>query len=314
MLCALLVGSMPVYAAEADFETWLDAFRGEASADGISEATLTALDGMVPDERVLRLDQSQPEHKKTFAEYRQTILAESRIRRGQILLREYRDLLQEAESRYGVPAAVIVALWGIESNYGALTGKFSVLRSLATLAYDGRRAELFRRELLAALRIVERGDVTAENLLGSWAGAMGQCQFMPSTYLKFAVDEDGDGKRDIWGDQADIFASIAHYLQGEGWVPDLGWGRPVQLSEPVDPALVGLKQGKLLATWRRIGVMEADGSDLVIRGKELYYLVQPDGAEGDSFLVTENYKAIMRWNRSTYFATAVGLLTDAIAE
>ncbi|MBP7252522.1 MAG: lytic murein transglycosylase [Alphaproteobacteria bacterium] len=304
----------PTVQAE-EFSAWLQAFRAVAQQQGLQPNTLKSLDGITPDEKVLTLDGKQPEHKITFATYRTNILAKARIKAGKVRYADFAQTLKQAEARYGVPGKYIVALWGIESSYGALTGGFSVVRSLATLAYDGRRATFFRGELLAALKIVQRGDVKADALIGSWAGAMGQCQFMPSTYLNHAVDGNGDKRVDIWGNPQDVIASMANYLRAEGWQPKLGWGIAVRLKKPLPTSMVGLtaEQGKTYATWQKLGIKTRSGAVLAPPPARLYYLVQPDGARGPSFLVTENYKALMRWNRSTYFATAVGLLADSIA-
>lgn len=298
-----------------EFAAWLQAFRAEAGQKGLTPETLKALDGVTPDERVLELDGRQPEHKITFATYRKNILAKARIKAGQARYADAAKALKQAETRYGVPGKYIVALWGIESSYGALTGGFPILRSLATLAYDGRRATFFRGELVSALKIVQRGDVKADALIGSWAGAMGQCQFMPSTYLNHAVDGDGDKRVDIWSNQQDVIPSMANYLRAEGWQPKMGWGVAVRLKKPLPASMVGLgaEQGKTYATWQKLGIKTRSGAVLAPPPARHYYLVQPDGARGPSFLVTENYKALMRWNRSTYFATAVGLLADSIA-
>jgi membrane-bound lytic murein transglycosylase B len=304
----------PLQAAETDYASWLENFRAEAAGKGISAKTLTALNNFEPDETVIKLDNSQPEHKITFATYRKNILAISRIKRGKLLYAEHKKLLNQVTERYGVAGKYLVALWAIESSFGSQKGNFSVLRSLATLAYEGRRAELFRTELLAALKIIESGDSTAENLKGSWAGAMGQCQFMPSTYLHYAVDGDADGVRDIWDNEADVFASMANYLKHEGWQAKIGWGIAVQVRKKLPETLVGIAQkGKTLGAWQKLGVKLKKGSVLAAPATRLYYLVQPDGAKGTSYLVTDNYKAVMRWNHSTYFATAVGLLADSIA-
>jgi membrane-bound lytic murein transglycosylase B len=310
-----LILAAPCAARAEAFADWLQAFRAEAQQQGIQPSTLKALDGLTPDERVLTLDGKQPEHKITFATYRKNVLARARIKTGKARYAAFAHTLKQAEARYGVPGKYIVALWGIESSYGALTGGFSVLRSLATLAYDGRRASFFRGELLAALKIIERGDVQADALIGSWAGAMGQCQFMPSTYLNHAADGNGDKRIDIWGSPQDVIASMAKYLRAEGWQPKMGWGVAVRPTQPLPAGSVGLaaEQGKTYAAWKKMGIKTLSGAVLAPPPTRLYYLVQPDGARGSSFLVTDNYRALMRWNRSTYFATAVGLLADSIA-
>lgn len=301
--------------AQADFAAWLEDFRTEARTAGISAASLQQLDGMEFDPKVLQLDKSQPEHKITFAQYRKNVVSSTRIRDGKRHRAAHAAALRRVSKAYGVPGAVILALWGVETSYGALKGRNDVLRSVATLAYDGRRANYFRQELVAALQILDSHATPPGRLLGSWAGAMGQCQFMPSTFLRHAVDGDGDGVKDIWDNEDDAFASIANYLKHEGWRPAQGWGEKVNLRRAVAAEMVGVKQaGRPLPAWKKLGLELQPGSKLAGEKDRLYYLVQPDGAEGPSYLVTENYQALMRWNRSTYFATAVGLLADAIAQ
>lgn len=312
----LLLGliTAPVYAAEGSFAEWLAAFRAEAQQKGITEQTLQALDGLQPEERTITQDQSQPEHKLTFATYRKNILSAARIKKGKALYAAHKKELAAISKTYGVPGKYIVALWGIESSFGAQKGGYPVLQALATLAYDGRRATFFRGELLAALRILDQGHIGVETLRGSWAGAMGQCQFMPSTYLNYAVDGDDDGVSDIWDNQLDVFASMANYLRAEGWKRSMGWGVAVEAHKPLAEEMIGLKaQGHSYAAWQKLGVKLRKGARLAAPATRLYYLVQPDGAAGPSYLVTDNYQAVMRWNRSTYFATAVGLLADSIA-
>jgi membrane-bound lytic murein transglycosylase B len=215
--------------------------------------------------------------------------------------------------RYGVEPRFVVALWAIESNYGEHIGSYPVLTALATLAFEGRRAAFFRGELIHALHILEEDRIAPGNMLGSWAGAMGQCQFMPSSYRRFAVDEDGDGRRNIWDSVPDVLGSIANYLAKQAWRPDQTWGRAVRVPAGFDANLVTLDSSKPIADWEKLGVRRADGGELP--GKHLEAsLVQPDGPGGPSFLVYENYRVIMQWNRSTYFATAVGQLADLIAQ
>ncbi len=301
--------------AQADFGAWLKDFSAEAQAAGISEESLQQLDGLEFDAKVLRLDKSQPEHKITFAQYRKNVVSATRIRDGKRYQKIHAAALRRASKTHGVPSSVILALWGVETSYGALKGRNDVLRSVATLAYDGRRANYFRKELLAALQILDSHATPPGRLQGSWAGAMGQCQFMPSTFLRHAMDGDGDGIKDIWDNETDAFASIANYLKYEGWQPGQGWGEKVTPRRAVAAEMVGVKQaGRPLTAWRKLGLELRPGSKLAGEKDRLYYLVQPDGPAGPSYLVTENYQALMRWNRSTYFATAVGLLADAIAQ
>lgn len=310
---AALSIALPASAGAATFEEWLVDFKRDAQAQGISAATLTrAFKGVRPIDRIIELDRRQPEGRMTFAEYRTRVLNDQRVRRGQELLRRHRQVLEQVRARFGVPPQVVVALWGIESSYGEFKGKFGVVEALATLAFDGRRAELFRRELIAALKILDRGDVAADAMFGSWAGAMGQCQFMPSTYLNFAVDLDNDGRRDIWRSLPDVFGSTANYLAKSGWQATEIWGREIRATAGVEEGTLGLDKRADLAVWQRRGIRRVDGGTLPATAIEAS-LVMPDGTSGPGFLVYRNFRTIMTWNRSTYFALTVGLLADELA-
>lgn len=309
---ALCLAAAPAAANEQSFDAWRGALRHEALESGVSAATFDlAFAGVQPIPRIIELDRSQPEFTMTFQQYLERVVPQSRIDTARTKLHENRALLEEIGKKYGVQPRFIVALWGIESDFGRRTGDFSVVASLATLAYDGRRSSFFRKELLEALHILEERHVSASRMIGSWAGAMGQNQFMPSSFRQFAVDYDGDGRRDIWSTQADIFASIANYLGSYGWKPDQTWGRPVRLPSGFDANLVSLEVEKPISAWQRLGVRTISGDDLPSRDL-MASVVQPDGAGGAAYLVYENYKKIMRWNRSTFFATAVGQLADYI--
>jgi membrane-bound lytic murein transglycosylase B len=298
--------------ASDGFAAWLAAFRAEAAREGISAATLDrALDGLAPMPEVIERDRRQPEGRLTFRDYNRRVLSEARIERGRELLREHHALLERVAADYGVQPRFIVALWGIESSYGSFTGEFPVIAALATLAYDGRRAAFFRKELLQALRIVDQGDVTPAAMIGSWAGAMGQSQFMPSSYLAHAVDYDGDGRRDIWGTPADIFASIASYLARAGWNDRHTWGRQVRLPEALRAAAAGLEVVRPLPEWQALGVRRSNGTDLPMVALDAA-LLQMDDGEGPAYLVYHNFRVLMAWNRSTYFALTVGELADLI--
>jgi membrane-bound lytic murein transglycosylase B len=207
----------------------------------------------------------------------------------------------------------IVALWGIETSYGSYTGDFSVIAALATLAYEGRRAAFFRQELLQALRIIDQGDITADRMIGSWAGAMGQSQFMPSSYVAHAVDYDGDGRRDIWGSLPDVFASIAKYLAAAGWNDRHTWGREVRLPGDLAGELAGLEVTKPLPEWQGLGIRRAGGEDLPMVALDAS-LVRTDDGQGPAYLVYRNFRVLMAWNRSTYFALTVGQLADLIRQ
>ena len=310
---ALMAGSAVAQEDGAEtFTKWREGVRKEALSLGISAATFEAAFADVePIPRIIELDRSQPEVTLSFAQYVERVVPESRVAKGRELLAEHRDLLEPIGREYGVPPRFIVALWGIETNFGQYLGGFPVIAALATLAYDGRRSAYFRQELLNALRILEDGHITTDAMMGSWAGAMGQSQFMPSSFVRYAVDHDGDGKRDIWGTQGDVFASAANYLAQAGWRAGETWGRHVALPAGLDHALTGLEVKKTLAEWQALGLRRADGGDLpqaAISGS----VVLPGGEGGPAYLVYDNYRTIMRWNRSFYFATSVGLLADGI--
>ncbi|MEK9966846.1 MAG: lytic murein transglycosylase [Rhodospirillaceae bacterium] len=298
---------------DAAFQAWLDGLRTEARANGISEQTLErSLTGVAPIPRIIELDRNQPESTVTFEQYQSRIVNATRIRNGRARLAQHGALLKEIGERFGVQPRFIVALWGIETNFGQFTGGFPVIDALATLAYDGRRSKYFRGELLKALQIVEEGHIDPAEMKGSWAGAMGQSQFMPSSFLSFAHDFDGDGAKDIWNTQGDVFASAANYLKGVGWRDDITWGRKVTLPAGFDDALISLDVVKPLAEWQALGVRRADGRDLPTRELDASVL-RPGGEGGQAYVVYDNYRAILRWNRSHYFAMAVGQLSDRIA-
>lgn len=305
-------------AQSVDFDTWLREFRSEARRSGISDRTLDeALNGLAPVARIIELDRRQPETRLTFPEYLARVVTPARVQNGISRLREHEAVLRQVSARFSVPSRFVVALWGIESDFGRSTGGFSVIAALATLAHDGRRSQYFRTELLNALRIIDRGHIAARDMRGSWAGAMGQCQFMPSSFLNFAVDFDGDGRADIWTNRADVFASIANYLSRSGWRAEHGWGREVLAPPGLDRSVVADTRAELtqrqrsLADWTRAGLRQIDGRPLSAR-EESAALIQPDGADGPAFLVYPNFRVIMAWNSSFRFAIAVGMLADQI--
>jgi membrane-bound lytic murein transglycosylase B len=310
LLGALL--AVPALAETRPFDVWLEELRQDALKEGIGAGTLSAaLDGLAPIARVIELDRRQPEGRFTFQQYNQRVLSESRIERGRELYREHRSLLDRVAADYGVQPRFIVALWGIESSYGSFDGEYPVIGALATLAHDGRRASFFRGELLKALRIVDRGDIAVERMTGSWAGAMGQSQFMPSSYDAFAIDYDGDGRRDIWTSLPDVFASIANYLAKAGWNDRYTWGRKVHVPAALNGDLVGLNTTRPLPQWQELGVRRADGANLpaaILKAS----LLSTDEGQGPAYLVYDNFRVLMAWNRSTYFALTVGELADLI--
>ena len=250
--------------------------------------------------------------KLTYAQYLTRTVTDQRVAQGRKLLDQYRPLLDKVSATYGVQPQFIVALWGVESDYGRVTGGYPVIPALATLAYGSQRKDMFHTELIDALKILDERDITAEAMTGSWAGAMGQCQFLPSSFLHYAVDFSGDGRRDIWTDQADVFASIANYLHNYDWAGTQSWGRAVRLPPGLDENLISWKTPRPVSDWQKLGLRNADGSMLVDTGVPLA-LVASDGVSGPAYLVTSNFAVIMKWNRSTYFATSVGLLADRIA-
>lgn len=312
---ALAVAACPgIGLAAAGFPEWLQDFRAEAAKAGISRATLDrAFDGVKPLERVIELDRRQPESQMSFAEYRRKVVSDTRIRRGRELRRQHAAALARVRDRYGVPPEIVVALWGVESSYGDFKGTFKVVDSLATLAWEGRRASFFRKELISALRILDRGDITPSGMYGSWAGAMGQCQFMPSTFLHYAADGDGDGRRDIWNSLPDVFASIASYLSGAGWDAGDRWGREVRVPGRNAELRTGLDHKAPLRTWAELGVRPMDGEVLPTPAMNASLLDMGSGG-GPNYLVYDNFRTLMVWNRSTYFALSVGLISDLIRQ
>ncbi len=297
---------------EANFEEWVKDFKSEATQKGISSSLVDqAFEGVTPIPRIIELDRKQPESRMTFVEYRKKIVSQIRIQRGRQMMAQHRNLLNAVGQHYGVQPRFIVALWGIETNYGKNTGGYSVVQALATLAFDGRRSQYFRTELLNAFEILQDQHISLEAMKGSWAGAMGQCQFMPSSFLRLAVDHDGDGRKDIWNTPADVFASAANYLSQSGWQGKQIWGRMAHLPKGFNMKQATLKISKPLKHWQKMGVRRSNGNDLPLVPLNAS-IVLPDGKGGPAYLVYENFRVIMKWNRSTYFATSVGLLADAI--
>lgn len=296
-------------AAAPGFQGWLDGVGAEAVRSGVRRGVVeAAFAGLVPDPKVIELDHHQPEFTETWAQYSGQTLTAARISEGRGLYGEYRTLVSRVLRAYPAGAGVIMGIWGLESDYGAYQGGFNVVRSLATLGFDTTRGGYFRSELLAALRILGHGDVTPHGMLGSWAGAMGQPQFMPTAYLTYAVDFDGTGRRDIWGDPADVLASIANYLVRSGWRAGESWGR--QVLPPARSAAFG-GASRSLGEWSRAGFRNLNGSRLTPAG-EIARLVSPAGAGGPAYLVGPNFQAIRRYNPSDFYALAVGLLGDLV--
>jgi membrane-bound lytic murein transglycosylase B len=322
---ALLCAIAAVAAAQTPppFDAWLADFLAEARSRGYSEELLAeTLGGLTPLVRVIESDRRQPEVRLSFDEYLRRSVTPDVVRRGRELAAEHRELLARVHHVYGVPPRVILAIWGIETKFGQYSGDVPVVQALATLAWEGRRGPFFRAQLYDALTMVARRHIDAPSMKGSWAGAMGQPQFMPSSYLTYAVDFDGDGRRDIWTSHADTFASIANYLVGHGWYPDEPWGREVRVTSAVAErvaravgtrdsgcaAMRNMSNAAPLVDWRRLGVRLADGRNL------------PAGALGAAlvqagrrhFLVHGNYEALLYYNCAHRYALAVAILADRI--
>lgn len=311
---ALALAPFPAPAAEQPtqpFSEWLQGLRAEARAKGLSDDFLNAaLTGLRPIQRVIELDRKQPEFTLTFWKYLDKNVNDLRIQKGKAMLAKHADILDKTAQKYGVQPHYIVAFWGLETNYGEYFGSFPLVGALATLAHDPRRSRFFREQLLAALAIMARGDVPV-TMTGSWAGAMGNFQFIPTTYRDFAVDADGDGQRDMWRSYPDMFASAANYLARSGWRRGWNWGREVILPDGFNIEQAGLGVRKPIADWRRLGVRRIDGGALPDERGDAS-IVLPAGYEGPAFLVHQNYRTILNWNRSLLYAVAVGHLADRL--
>ncbi len=294
-------------ATHLSFSQWREQFRAEALAAGISAATFDqAFAGVQPDPAVIEADRSQPEFTRPVWQYLEGAISPQRVRSGRRLLSEHATTLDQIEARYGVDRETLVAVWGLESSFGQIMGDKSVIRSLATLAHEGRRPAFAKSQLIAALDILQHGDVAPQRMRGSWAGAMGQTQFIPTTYNTHAVDFDGDGKRDIWNSSADALASAAHYLQASGWKQGKAWGFEVELPEGFDYALADTEIRKPLAEWRSLGLRNLPGDQEDASAS----LLLPAGHRGPAFLIMDNFRAILRYNNSSAYALAIGLLAE----
>jgi lytic murein transglycosylase len=290
---------------------WLSTFRDRALAAGISSATLDALTGAEYLPKVVRNDRHQNEFTKTIWDYLDTAVSQDRISHGLKALKSHGETLARIEATYGVDAEVVAAIWGLESAYGAVRGDIPTLHALATLAYDGRRGAFFEAELIAALKILQLGDASAATLRGSWAGAMGHTQFMPSSWHAFAVDFTADGKRDIWGDDpTDALASTAAYLAGKGWIKGAPWGAEITLPPGFSYDLTTERVKKPVADWQAMGVRLADGTDLPNHGPASVLL--PGGHRGAAFLIFQNFHVIETYNTADAYVIAVGHLADRL--
>lgn len=332
---SLVLLSQPTFAAEtkttpaltqAGFEQYIVKLKQEALSKGYQQALIDeAFANAVFHQRAVKADRSQPEKVETLDTYLPKRLPDWKIKRARAMYKKHQVLLEKVAAEYGVQPRFIVALWGLETNFGKIMGNYNVISALSTLAYEGRREAFFKKQLWAALNILKAGHIDSANMKGSWAGAMGQNQFMPTSFVAYAVDGNGDGKKDIWGDQADVFASMANYLKNEGWNDQLTWGRQVKLPNDFDTSLaIPQKTGgrrnwlkawdkteKPLATWQALGVRRTDGTDLP-KVDIKAALVFPDGEKGRAYLAYDNYKSLMHWNLSYYFVSSVGHLSDHI--
>jgi len=313
-LLTLLTLASPLHAMDAeDFQACLEGIEVKARSEGVSQTTLTDnLRTANWQDRVIELDRRQPEFTTPFHEYLNRRVTDERVERGRRLLEEHRELLEEVSAEYGVPSQYLVAFWGLETNYGSFFGNMRVIDSLATLACDPRRSGYFTSELVAALQILDSEAMGADDMEGSWAGAMGHVQFMPSVFRRHAVDHDGDGQRDLWGSIPDAMASAANFLSNIGWESGYRWGREVVLPEDFDFSLAGGDHSQSLGDWRRQGVRMPSGARLPAVDLEARLLL-PAGHRGPAFLVYDNFDVIMRWNRSEFYAISVGHLADRIA-
>ena len=295
------------------FQRWIDGFRGRARAAGIRDSILDAsFQGIRYNADVIRRDRNQSEFTKQIWEYLDSAASDARVRNGREALERNRRILSEIEARFGVEAEVVAAIWGLESAYGEYRGSENVIESLATLAFDGRRGRFFEEQLVAALRIVQAGDVPPSRMTGSWAGAMGHTQFIPTSYLAYAVDFGGDGKRDIWSDDpTDALASTAAYLQRFGWTKGQPWGVEVQLPRGFNYSTTGERIKKSPDDWAVMGVRDMQGGRVPNHGRASILL--PAGAQGAAFMIFDNFHVIERYNTADAYVIGVGHLSDRIA-
>jgi lytic murein transglycosylase len=305
----LLTGSAT---ASANFAHFVHSLWPQAQARGVSRATFdAAFRGVTPDPDVIARTRKQAEFVKPIGEYLASAVSEKRIGTGRTKAREWKEILEQVERKYGVDPYVVLGVWGLETNFGGYVGDKYVIRALATLAYARYRGDYFKKELLSALQILQAGHVHAKDMQGSWAGAMGQTQFMPSSFNHYAVDFDGDGHKDIWTNVPDALASTANYLKKHGWIAGETWGYEVLLPEDFGPSGFAAGQYREFAQWAAQGLKRADGEPMPREGKAA--LIRPAGGGGPAFLVTRNFKVIKTYNNSTSYALGVALLGDRIA-
>ena len=301
------------HANNHSFNECIGQIKTKVAAQGITNKTITQVFNSVRHiPRVIELDNQQPEFTQSFANYFNKRVSIARIKAGQALLIKHRKLLNRIKAETGIPPHYLLAFWGLETNYGGYLGKMSTLSALATLACDQRRSTFFTKEFINALRIIDSGDITPEQMRGSWAGAMGHMQFMPTTYLKYAQDGDGDGRRNLWRSIPDALLSAGNFLKQLGWDPDLNWGQEVQPPTSFNYLLAGRNHTLKLADWAKLNIVTTSGAPLTPTEQQAKLIV-PSGHKGPAFLVTKNFDIIMRWNQSEFYALAVGRLADRIA-
>ncbi len=295
------------------FQRWIDGFRGRARARGIRDTVFdSAFQGVRYNANVVQKDRNQSEFTKQIWEYLDSAVSDTRVKNGRAALRDNARVLKQIEARYGVEAEVVAAVWGLESAYGAFRGDVPIIEALATLAFDGRRGRFFESQLVAALKIIQSGDVAPRRMTGSWAGAMGHTQFIPTSYLSYAVDFTGDGKRDIWSDNpADALASTAAYLKNFGWTKGQPWGVEVSLPRGFNYAQTGERIKKSPRDWAALGVRDMRGREVPNHGRASILL--PAGAKGAAFMIFNNFHVIERYNTADAYVIAVGLLSGRIA-
>ncbi len=304
----------PALITAPSFAQWRTELRMQALSEGISPLLFEqAFAGLTLDPQVIAADQSQPEFSRPVWEYLEGAVSSWRVARGKALIAEHNTTLQAIAQRYQVKPSILVAIWGMESGFGQNIGSKNVIRSLATLAYEGRRSLFWRGQLLAALHILQEGDISPSGMIGSWAGAMGQTQFMPTTYRQYAVDFDGNGRRDIWQSSADALASAANYLQASNWQQNQPWGWQVKLpGHGFDYALADGEVKYTLAQWQALGVKTPDAPENQRLSQLPATLFLPSGHQGPAYLFFDNFRSILKYNNSTSYALAIGLLSNAL--
>lgn len=302
------------YSANAEsFEAWRADYTQRAVQSGIPAVDVArALENLTYHERIVELDRKQPDGQMTLQQYVERTVSQQRIDKGRIMLRQHYDLLKQTEKAYGVSPDILVALWGKETEYGGYTGNFETISALATLAYEGRRRDFFEKELQHAIILLTRLKWRPDQMHGSWAGAIGQCQFMPSNYIRFAVDGNRNGRTDLWNELPDIFASMGNLLRHKGWQAGQRWGQRVTVTRPIAESILGRdKAPRSLTYWQEQGVRFDHAVPQALYNNIRLY--QPDGPDGPAYALYPNFDVLMRWNRSGYFATGVGRLSDHLA-